>query len=209
MPSGDPIAMRIGMLGAAVRRGLCSQSLVAAVEERSVSRLRRVMYGAGATALAAWAYDFTARWYAQILLRSAATEQLYMQRLQGTVELEMRLQPFSRVGELRGLLTPVAEAPRTSGPIRHRAFTLLEPADPASKGVSSITRARHQAAADAQLPPVATTRQVPCMAPINPIALFAAEPPETRLYCRKSRTGTEFFTKPPPNWVGWGLPQGA
>ena len=104
--------------------GNSGTSLVAAVQAEHSQRWSRVLGGAAAVLGTYKAYDMATRWYAQLLLGSAATEQLYMQQLKGTVELEICIRPFSRVGELRGLLTPVSEAPHVSGPIRHRAFTL-------------------------------------------------------------------------------------
>ena len=149
--------------------------------------------GGVALAGACYAYNKTVDAYAYMQLAAAATEQLYMQQLTGVVELELCLRPFSSVGELRGFLTPVAEAPRTPGPMQHRAFTLLEPAD-----VSSKSKARHLAAIEQQLPPVPTVRRVSLLFPLS------REP--TYLYCRKSREGgTHFFegASPPSGWEGW------
>ena len=125
-------------------------------------------------------------------------EQLFMQQLEGTVELELSLRPFSPVGELRGLLSPIVEEPRTPGPVRHRAFTLLEPAK-----VSKSTYNRHRRAAEQQPPPVAMMRYVSLLRPMHLSALFASQAQEMRLYCRKSRAQTEYFAELPAGWGGW------
>ena len=144
------------------------------------------------------AYEQAVRAYAYMLLGSAATEQLFMQQLEGTVELELSLRPFSPVGELRGLLSPIVEEPRTPGPVRHRAFTLLEPAK-----VSKSTYNRHRRAAEQQPPPVAMMRYVSLLRPMHLSALFASQAQEMRLYCRKSRAQTEYFAELPAGWGGW------
>lgn len=172
-----------------------SHSLVAAIEAESKPQ-SRLLVRCGYLVFGYWAYNYVARAYAFMLLGSAATEQLFMQRLEDKVELEMVLQPFSSIGVMRGMLTPVAENPRTSGPMNHRAFTILEPAN-----VSSRTLARHTAAAEQQLPPVPTTRHCSVFAPMPLSALL--RPSEERLFIRKDRSGTQYFSKAPPDWGGW------
>lgn len=162
--------------------------------------LKWLLIGGGSTILAYLAYNKATHLYATMILGSAATEQLYMQGLEGTVELELRIEPFSTVGELRGLLTPVSERPHTSGPVNHRAFTLLTPAE-----ISSKTRRRHEAAVQMQLPPVAMTRLVSIYAPAPLSALVTSQAQETFLYCRKSRAETQYFSEAPMDWRGWTL----
>ena len=86
-------------------------SVVAAVRadqsHASGSRVRLALAG-GAVLCGYWAYGKASNGYAYVQLGAAATEQLFMQGLEGTVELEMTLRPFSSVGELRGSLTPVS-----------------------------------------------------------------------------------------------------
>ena len=177
------------------RRGLSSGHSVVAAVEASHQRIGRLLAGLPILLLTVLAYEKAARSYAMMILGSAATEQLFMQQLEGVVELELETRNLSTTGELRGLLTPVSEEPRTPGPIKHRAFTLLEPAN-----VSERTRTRHAAMAQEQLPPVATTRHVSMMRPIRLSALIRNQPPETRFYCRKSRSQTEFFSEKPTDW---------
>ena len=95
-----------------------SHSLVAALEQEAgpsnASGAGLLVTGGvllAAGALCYLAYDKAVRAYAFTLLCSAATEQLFMQQLEGKVELELLLTPFSSTGEICGLLSPVAEAP--------------------------------------------------------------------------------------------------
>ena len=199
------------MIPRIMRRGLAtgpykhiddrSMSLLAAVADAEARRWRMLARG-GALLAVYWAYDYATRMYAYMMLGSSATEQLFMQRLEGTVELQLSMRPFSSVGEVRGLLTPVREAPHTSGPMNHRAFTLLTPPSVShdSVGHTPKTKARHAAAAELQLPPVVTKRDVSIFRPMHLSALLW--PQETHLYCRKSKAGTEYFSVAPPNWRG-------
>ena len=166
-------------------------SLVAALREAEQSR-RHLLVGSAIAAAAYVAYNECARAYGYMILGSAATEQLYMQRLDGTVELELRLRSFSSVGELRGQLTPVSSAPRTKGAMNHRAFTLLQTAGTDS-GISSRTKARHEAMRSTELPPIATLRHVDVIRPWHLSALVFG-PSELHLYCRKTRSKTEYFS---------------
>ena len=194
------------MIARTVRRTLStsadrSMSLLAALEDESARR-RRWLIGGGALVGAYWAYDHVVRAYAFMLLGSSATEQLFMQRLEGTVELEMKLRNCSFIGHVCGRLTPVHEAPHTAGPMNHRAFSIL-----ANASVSNKTKARHAAAVENQLPPVTLMREVSVLAPLHLSALFSSEPEEeVRLFCRKSRDhGTEYFSEKPRDWGGGSL----
>ena len=158
-----------------------------------------VLLAAGA--LCYLAYDKAVRAYAFMLLGSAATEQLFMQQLEGKVELELLLTPFSSTGEICGLLSPVAEAPSTPGPLKHRAFTLIGPNDQVTKR----TRERHAALGIRQQPPVAMVRRVDLLAPVSLTALVEDEPAPVSLFVRKSRGQTEFFTERPLDWGGVSL----
>ena len=86
-------------------------SVVAAVRadhSAATYSTRRLAVLGGAALCGYWAYGKASNGYAYVQLGAAATEQLFMQGLEGTVELEMTLRPFSSVGELRGNLTPVS-----------------------------------------------------------------------------------------------------
>ena len=176
-----------------------AHSLVAAVSTNQQSWRRPVLISSALAGLY-YAYNEGVRMYAYMRLGAAATEQLFMQKLEGTVELEMRLRSFSSVGELRGLLTPVSSKPRTAGPMNHRAFTLIHYPDIAdekqAENISKRTKARHEAMRAAELPPIATMRQISLWAPWHLSALMFG-PSEIHLYCRKSRCKTEYFSLPP------------
>mmetsp|Transcript_18286 Transcript_18286/g.60287 ORF Transcript_18286/g.60287 Transcript_18286/m.60287 type:complete len:235 (-) Transcript_18286:556-1260(-) len=185
-----------------------SHSLVAALEQEAgpsnasgagLLVTSGVLLAAGA--LCYLAYDKAVRAYAFMLLGSAATEQLFMQQLEGKVELELLLTPFSSTGEICGLLSPVAEAPSTPGPLKHRAFTLIGPNDQLTKR----TRERHAALGIRQQPPVAMVRRVDLLAPVSLTALVEDEPAPVSLFVRKSRGQTEFFTERPLDWGGVSL----
>ena len=109
--------------------------------------------------------------------------------------------PFSSTGEICGLLSPVAEAPSTPGPLKHRAFTLIGPNDQVTKR----TRERHAALGIRQQPPVAMVRRVDLLAPVSLTALVEDEPAPVSLFVRKSRGQTEFFTERPLDWGGVSL----
>ena len=158
------------------------------------------MKRAAAVSLGYLGYEFAAQRYAYMILGSAATEQLFMQRLEGSVELELCCKPFSTHAELRGQLTPIMEAPRPNkGFPNHRALgSGVLPAENRSKH----TRDRFAAAAERSLPPVAMVRQVAVMAPMRLLAVLFGNG-ELHLYCRKSRAGTEYFTTKPQDWSLW------
>ena len=145
----------------------------------------------------AWhGYNYAAQCYAQIMLGAACTEQLWMQKLQGTVELELCIKPFSRIGELRGMLSPVLEKPHVSGPINHRAFTLIESPNFADReGLSQRTKARHAERNRDQLPPVIMRRDIPVWPPLPNVLelLYGESHQEIQLFCRKTRAQTEYF----------------
>lgn len=155
---------------------------------------RRLLLGGGGLAIAYLAYDRLVNWYAYILLRSAATEQLFMQGLEGAVELELRLTPFSTAGEIIGRLTPVSDKPHIAG-LNHRAFTIFSTANT----VSTRTQGRHSAALERQLPPTVQTRHVSVFAPAHLSALILPLG-QTKLYCRKTIERTECFTQKPSAW---------
>ena len=174
-------------------------SLVAAVEQSSWWPGKRSLMYSSAVAAAYVAHNEAVRAYAYMRLGSAATEQLFMQKLEGTVELELRLRSFESKGELRGLLTPVSRTPHTVGPINHRAFTLLHHAGSDNgeaikeSGLSTRTRDRHEKLRSAELPPVATLRRINLWAPWHLSALVFG-PSEMHLYIKKSRSHTEYYT---------------
>ena len=70
-------------------------------------------------------YGMATTGYAYVQLGAAATEQLFMQGLEGTVELQLTLRPFSAVGELRGPLTPVSRPPSRPCAQNHQSFSLI------------------------------------------------------------------------------------
>ena len=142
-------------------------SVVAAVKaEQSHTRQlvqshTRRLAVAGCAALSGyWAYGKASRGYAYVQLGAAATEQLFMQGLEGTVELELTLRPFSAAGELSGCLTPVARPPTRPSGQSHRSFSLIAhpPGHPRSK-----------ATADAQP-----------LAPVPAVSLIGVLPPVRR-----------------------------
>jgi hypothetical protein len=137
-----------------------------------------------------------------MVLGAAATEQLFMQRLEGTVELELCCQFLSSRAELRGQLTPISEAP-LKGVLNHRAFSLLTTADGSPNNTSPRTHARHTAAKEKILPPVPTVRVVSVLAPMHVLSALLFGRGELLLYCRKSRSHTEYFTAMPEQWGGW------
>ena len=146
--------------------------------------------------LACAAYDYATQAYARMILGAAATEQLWMQKLEGTVELELTVRRFCSVGELRGMLSPVLYAPHISmSTINHRAFTLIESPDFNERsGLSARTRARQAEANKGQLPPTAMKRDVQVCAPLCLLpALFGSK--ELRFFVRKSRSQTEYFSE--------------
>ena len=148
---------------------------------------------AGATAFGCWAYDKASMGYAYIQLGAAATEQLYMQGLQGVVELELTLKPLSSVGELRGALTPVGKAPTLPGyQQQHKRFSLIAhpPGHPRSKtSEEDVSRPE----------PVSTLRHVHVLPPLHLFALALGT--TSTLCCTKSRTETKYFPR-----VGAGKP---
>lgn len=157
-------------------------------------------------------YDYAAQCYAQMILGAAATEQLWMQRLEGTVELELVIKPLSNIGELRGLLSPVLDAPQVpqhlQGIMNHRAFTLLESSEIAGRsGLSSRTRERHAEINRNQLPPVVMRRAVGVYAPINLLSVLFGGCKDISLYCRKSRAHTEYFTVMPDGFSSGLVPR--
>ena len=157
------------------------------------------------------AYNYAAERYAQMLLGSCATEQLWMQKLEGSVELEIKLQPFSPVAEIRGLLSPIVEKPRVAGAINHRAFTLIESPN-FSEGVSHRTKARHQANNKAQLPPVMTLRTIEALPPLPSLASLLRGGScfeDVRIFCRKTRAATNYFFAEPPDGFAASLVPGA
>merc|ERR1711865_455862 len=187
----------------ALRRG-CRQS-------GPVSRVRVAIAG-GAALCGYWAYGKLSNGYAYVQLGAAATEQLFMQGLEGKVELEMSLSPFSSVGELRGSLTPVSPTspwlPRNPpGPWSgnsskearsHQSFSLIShpPGHPRSR--------------DEQQPqqePVPTVRHVGVLPPLHLSALGGLWSPglsaacqyllgeSLTLCCTKSRGETKFFPR--------------
>merc|ERR1711871_283513 len=144
------------------------------------------------------------------MLGSAATEQLWMQRLEGDVELELKMTPFSQAAEIRGTLSPVHTKPHVqTGAVNHRGFTLLE-APSGSSGLSEHTRARQREMAKDQLPPVMMQRTIKVLAPLpNLWSLLqgGSSGDGLSIFCRKSRKQTEYFNTPPKGFStqGWGL----
>ena len=141
-------------------------SVVAAVKaeqshtrQLAVSHTRRLAIAGCAALSGYWAYGKASRGYAYVQLGAAATEQLFMQGLEGTVELELTQRPFSAAGELSGCLTPVARPPTHSSGQSHRSFSLIAhpPGHPRSK-----------ATADAQpLAPVPAVRLIGVLPPVR------------------------------------------
>lgn len=190
---------------------------------RAMSAIRGVATSAGsgvasstpgvAAALAAgfvisWAYDGCVRMHARIVLGAAATKQLVMQRLEGTVELELRYRPLSSTAELRGQLTPLLGAPRAYlGFPRHSSYNSSCEAscDSERHSISNRTRARREEAFERLLPPVATVRQVSILTPLRLLSVIRGCHDEVVLYCRKSRGQTEYFSAKPEGWGGWCL----
>ena len=169
-------------------------SLVAAIEDQHAAWYRNGRRAA-ALLLGCWGYDYASEWSSFIALGSAATEQLFMQNLEGTVELELTRRPFSSVGELRGLLTPIADASRAQGAsANHRRFSLLSKPD----GTDSSWRARrHAAAKEVELPPVSLVRRVSVLPSIRLSPLLLGDASQLTRYVRKSRSGTEFLRHAP------------
>ena len=190
-------------------------SVVAAVradQSASTTSTRRLALLGGAALCGYWAYGKASNGYAYVQLGAAATEQLFMQGLEGTVELEMTLSPFSSVGELRGSLTPVSPTspwlPRNPpGPWSgtsskearsHQSFSLIShpPCHPRSR--------------DEQQPqqePLPTVRHVGVLPPLLLSALGSLWSPglsaacqyllgeSLTLCCTKSRGETKFFPR--------------
>ena len=178
-------------------------SAVEAAETAATKRKRLLLKGAGLGLLGSLTYDAGVQAYARIILGAAATEQLFMQGLEGEVELELILTNFSSKAELRGDLTPV-ERPAARGSFAtHRNFSLLKKppkaggADRSDEEASSfkLSRAflRSKASPKEPAAPVASRRLVSVFAPARLSALVLGLP-ETSLYCRKSRCKTEYFT---------------
>jgi hypothetical protein len=162
-----------------------------------------------------WAYGKATNGYAYVQLGAAATERLFMQGLEGTVELEMTLRPFSSTGELRGSLTPASPTspwlPRnppgpwnrasTQGPRSHPSFSLI------SHPPDQQQQQQHAA-------PVPTVRRVGVLPPVHLSALgglWSADlaaacqrllGESLTLCCTKSRGETKFF----PRLAGGGEP---
>lgn len=163
---------------------------------------------AAALPVAAAAYSYVAHGYAQLVLGAACTEQLWMQRLEGSVELELRMRPFSSCAEVCGMLSPVLERPRTAGPTNHRAFTIIDTPD-RSAHLSERTKERHRQVTERQLPPTMMQRSVQVVAPLPSMsALLRGELfEEMRKFCRKTRDGgTEYFSSPPAGFASSLLP---
>ena len=186
-------------------------SVVAAVsaEDASVaSSTRRLALTGGAMLCGYWAYGKATNGYAYVQLGAAATEQLFMQGLEGTVELEMTLRPFSSTGELRGSLTPASPTspwlPRnppgpwngtsTQGARSHPSFSL-------------ISHPPDQQQQQQREAPVPTVRHVGVLPPVHLSALGGLWSPDLAaacqrlmgesltLCCTKSRGETKFFPK--------------
>ena len=196
-------------------------SVVAAVRAdqslASGSRVRLAIAG-GAALCGYWAYGKLSNGYAYVQLGAAATEQLFMQGLEGKVELEMTLRPFSSVGELRGSLTPVSPTspwlPRNPpGPWSgtnskearsHQSFSLIShpPGHPRSRGDEQRSTEQRE--------PVPTVRHVGVLPPVHLSALGSFWSPglsavcqgllgeSLTLCCTKSRGETQFYN-PNPN----------
>ena len=131
-----------------------------------------------------------------------------MQRLEGSVELELRMRPFSRCAEVCGILSPVLEKPRTPGPTNHRMFTIID-TPTAAEHLSERTKERHRQVAEQQLPPVMMRRSVRVFAPLPSMSgLLRGELFEdVRKFCRKTRDGgTEYFSTPPAGFASSFLP---
>lgn len=190
-------------------------SVVAAVRadhSAATYSTRRLAVLGGAALCGYWAYGKASNGYAYVQLGAAATEQLFMQGLEGTVELEMTLRPFSSVGELRGNLTPVSPTspwlprsppgPRNGASSKearsHQSFSLIShpPGHPRSRDQ------QHQ-----QPEPVPTVRHVGVLPPLHISALGSLWSPglsaacqyllgeSLTLCCTKSRGETKFFPR--------------
>ena len=175
----------------------------------ALSRPGAGLAAAAALPVAAAAYNYVADGYAKLVLGAACTEQLWMQRLEGSVELELRMRPFSSCAEVCGILSPVLERPRTAGPTNHRAFTIIDTPD-RSAHLSERTKERQRQVAERQLPPTMMQRKVGGLLPPLPSmsALLRGELfEESRKFCRKTRDGgTEYFSTPPAGFASSLLP---
>ena len=161
-----------------------------------------MLRGVGAAVVGYFIYDAAILAYARIMLGAAATEQLFMQGLDGEVRLELKLTAFSSQAELRGKLTPVGRRAPAGDFANHRDFSLIShppKADRTKSGLShdflkmpmdGIQRHVGKKAREPPQPPVHATRVVPVFAPFHLSALFGLA--ETRLYCRKTRHKTEY-----------------
>lgn len=190
------------------QRDLSLVGAVAAADAAAASSRRQILRGVGAAAVGYFLYDAAIIAYARIRLGAAATEQLFMQGLDGEVCLELRLTAFSSQAELRGKLTPVGRRAPAGDFANHRDFSLLSyppPKDDRTKSglshdflkmpMDGIQRhVQGKKAREPPPPPVAATRPVSVFAPVHLSALFGAT--ETRLYCRKTRYKTEYTMSP-------------
>ena len=151
-------------------------SLVDAVKASEAASAGRLGLAGRRTALAVLGYllyDAAAMAYARIQLGAAATEQLFMQGLQGTVVLELRLKNLSQQAELRGQLTPVSRPAPKGMTTSHRDFSILThaPKAPASGSgrtplKSGLSHEFLRAKGPTQLAaPVADTRAISVFAP--------------------------------------------
>ena len=188
---------------------LSMASAVTAEEASAASAAQHsAMLTAGAMLCGYWAYGKATNGYAYVQLGAAATEQLFMQGLEGTVELEMTLRPFSSTGELRGSLTPASPTspwlPRnppgpwngtsTQGARSHPSFSL-------------ISHPPDQQQQQQREAPVPTVRHVGVLPPVHLSALGGLWSPDLAaacqrlmgesltLCCTKSRGETKFFPK--------------
>lgn len=195
------------------RRLLCSPpkhqnlSLVGAVtaaDAAADSSRRRILRGVGAAAVGYFLYDAAITAYARIMLGAAATEQLFMQGLDGEVQLELCLTAFSSQAELRGKLTPVTRKAPAGTYANHKDFSLISYPPKEGRTSSGLSHdflkmpmdgiQRHiqgKNAREPPPPPVAATRPVSVFAPVHLSALFLGQK-ETRLFCRKTKYKTEY-----------------
>lgn len=172
-----------------------TMSLVAAVEDGNKAN-QRLLWRCAAAMLGYCCYDWLSEAMARISLGAAATEQLFMQRAQGEVVLQLTRKPLSTVGEIRGQLTPVNEAPRTSGgAFNHRRVPYID-----TPPEGSMRAKRHADAMAAQLPPVPLTRTVSVLPSLRLSAFISGDSTLTR-YCRKSRAGTAYMQDAPQGFT--------